>query len=256
MNIGIQNALLWLYARIGATRFLSTGAGRSLFERAYLAYKSFEAGPVDRLAVFVRPGTLVVDVGANIGFFTRRFARWVSDGGRVLAIEPESGNFERLVELVKTKGLHDQVEALHMAAAECDGTLFLSVNPHHPGDHHLAASGVPVQAAALDTLLRERDWPPVSLIKIDVQGAEYRVLLGAAEVLARWHPTLFVELDEQRLNDYGSSALSVAAFLGTFGYRPFRLSGDGPAPEPDLALEAEKWRARGGYADMLFLASK
>jgi FkbM family methyltransferase len=254
MNSGIQNALLWCYARIRDTGILSTGAGRSLFEWAYLTYKSFEAGPVDGLAAFVQPGTLVIDVGANIGFFTRRFARWVGDEGGVIALEPEERNFARLVHLVRRARLQDRVETLKMAAAERDSTLFLAVNPHHPGDHHLATSGVPVPTAAVDTLLRERGSPPVSLIKIDVQGAEHRVLLGAAETLGRWRPALFVELDEQRLRENQSSVVAVAEFLATFGYRPFRLHRSGTEPEADLAARASEWRDRGGYADILFLA--
>jgi FkbM family methyltransferase len=254
MNSGIQNSLLWIYARIRDTGILSTGPGRRLFEWSYLAYKSFEAGPVDRLATFIHPGTLVIDVGANIGFFTHRFARWVGDaGGRALAIEPEEHNIRRLHELVRRRGFQNRVEVLHLAAAERDGTLFLAVNPDHPGDHHLAASGVPVRAAALDTLIGERGWPVVSLIKIDVQGAEHRVLLGAAEILRRGHPALFVEMDERRLKENGSCVGAVAAYLETFGYQPFRLGRSGAEPIRDLATEAEGWRQKGGYADVLFL---
>jgi len=110
-----------------------------------------------------------------------------------------------------------------------------------------------VRAAALDTLIGERGWPVVSLIKIDVQGAEHRVLVGAAEILRRGHPALFVEMDERRLKENGSCVGDVAAYLETFGYQPFRLGRSGAEPIRDLATEAEGWRQKGGYADVLFL---
>lgn len=254
MNPTIQSALLKIYRRVGDMGILSNGPGRWLFEATYLTYKSLEAGPVDRLASYVTPGSWVIDVGANIGFFTRRFARWVGkSGGRVLAIEPEDHNLERLKYWLGRNHLGDRVEVLPVAAAERDGTLFLAINPHHPGDHHLAKSGVPVRVTTLDTLIRERDGPSVSLIKIDVQGAEHRVLMGATEILRRDHPALFVEMDERRLQENGSSVIGVAAFLGTFGYSPFRMDRSGAAPVRDLATEAACWRGRDSYGDILFL---
>lgn len=110
MNNGIQSSLLRIYARVRESGILSTGPGRRLFEWCYFTYKVFEAGPVDRLATFVRPGTLVIDVGANIGFFTHRFACWVGDGGGcVLAIEPEDHNVRRLHDLVHRQRLQNHV---------------------------------------------------------------------------------------------------------------------------------------------------
>jgi hypothetical protein len=56
----------------------------------YLVQKQyFEAGPIDRLREFVPAGSLVIDVGTNVGFFSLRFASWVGDCGKVVAIEPE-----------------------------------------------------------------------------------------------------------------------------------------------------------------------
>jgi hypothetical protein len=68
---------------------------RRAFLTAYSGYKTWiEAGPIDRLKDFVLPRSAVVDVGANIGFFTLKFARWVGEQGCVIAIEPDLVNFE------------------------------------------------------------------------------------------------------------------------------------------------------------------
>src|SRR5665213_2879020 len=70
--------------------------------RAFLAFYAlykeyFEAGPIDRLREFVPAGCLVIDVGANVGFFSIRFAKWVGDGGKVISIEPEDRNYSHLL---------------------------------------------------------------------------------------------------------------------------------------------------------------
>ena len=77
------------------------GPFNRLFLAVYGIYKRyFEAGPIDRLQEFVPPGSLVIDVGANVGFFSLRFARWVGAEGKVIAIEPEERNCNNLVEAV------------------------------------------------------------------------------------------------------------------------------------------------------------
>jgi hypothetical protein len=76
------------------------------------------------------------------------------------------------------RGLTSRVDLVQAVAAERSGELRLQINPHHPGDHRINEVGVPVCAVRLDDMLRERGWPEVSLIKIDVPGAEDRVLEG------------------------------------------------------------------------------
>ena len=76
--------------------------------------------------------------------------------------------------------LTDVVETIRAAVAEFTGEGLLEVNPGHPGDHKLGTEGVPIATTTIDDLLAARGWPEVSLIKIDVQGAEARVLAGAA----------------------------------------------------------------------------
>ena len=242
-----QAALLNLYSRLRGC--LQSPLGRRLFENAYLLYKRYEAGPVGHLRAFIRPGEWSIDVGANIGTFALRFARWSRDGARVIAIEPEDSNFASLARRIAAAGAEGTVIAIRGVAAEKAGTLHLKINPDHPGDHRLSAAGQSVRATTLDELVDLHGNPNVGLVKIDVQGAETRVLRGATRLLSRCRPALFVELDDGALRLQGSSADELMAFLSERGYRPYRLRRFG-AP---LA-----WTPAGGhrgYEDVLFLAS-
>src|SRR3977135_2308144 len=83
-----------LIARCGLHRF---PVFHRIFLTFYAIYKQrFEAGPIDRLRDFVPSGSLVIDVGANVGFFSLRFAKWVGDGGKVISVEPEDRNYNAL----------------------------------------------------------------------------------------------------------------------------------------------------------------
>jgi FkbM family methyltransferase len=219
MNKLLQDGLIGLYRLVKATGALDTAVGRRVFEASYQIYKGrLEAGPIRMLRPWVKPNTFVIDVGANIGFFTRQFATWVSDGGKVIAVEPEAVNFARLQHAIAEAGLTDVVETIQAAVAEATGEGFLEVNPGHPGDHKLGTAGVPVAMTTIDDLLDARGWPEVSLIKVDVQGAEARVLAGARRTLERFRPALFLEVDDQQLRRYGSSAAELLTSATAQGY--------------------------------------
>ena len=103
----LRHAGLTAYGALAPTGVMQQPWARRLFLTAYAAYKTWiESGPVDRLKDLVAPGTTVVDVGANVGFFTLKFARWVGEQGQVIAIEPDAEDLtERLIEANEGKGV-------------------------------------------------------------------------------------------------------------------------------------------------------
>lgn len=247
MKARIVGALVALYGRVARTGLLDRPLARRAFESAYLGYKQLiEAGHVGHLRSVVEPGSTVIDVGANIGFFAVRFGRWVAPGGRVVAIEPESRNFATLRRRVRRAGLEGVIECVHAAAADRAGEVKLGVNPMHPGDHRLATEGQPVRAVTLDELTAG-DPRKVALVKIDVQGAEMVVLSGARRLIEDDRPAIFLEVDDEALAGFGSSGAELIGTLADQGYRAHTLTRRGIA-------EAVPRRATGDYVDLLFLA--
>ncbi|MGH7898205.1 MAG: FkbM family methyltransferase [Candidatus Binatia bacterium] len=249
----LQIVALAVYRGAAASGVLDRRWARDGYERAYFLYKQLvEARDATRLRRWIRPGASVIDVGANIGFFTVELARWVSGGGKVLALEPDPLNYGRLERTLARVGVAARVEAIQAAAAEAPGEGFLELNPDNPADHKLGPSGVRVRFVTIDDLVRERSWPVVSLIKIDVQGAEPRVLEGARETLARFRPAIFIEIHDASLRHYGSSARALVEICLGLGYafhEPAR-GGSSPALTVDQILDLEAQR---GYVDVLLL---
>lgn len=247
----IQRVLLHVYGLARRSGLFETSWGRRIFEWAYEGYKKWvEATDIQILREFVQPSTLVIDVGANVGFFAVRFAGWVTPPGRVLAIEPEVANLVQLRKALKNQRLADRVEVIGAAAMGTAGPAFLAINPDHPGDHRLASYGKLVEGVTLDELVAQRGWMPVSLVKIDVQGAEAAVIAGAEEVLRRFRPALYVELDDANLRGFGSSATDLLDVLGRLGYEPYRSrAGRVPLGRKELLASAAT-----AYVDVLFLS--
>lgn len=254
MNPLLQGLLLKAYAVARRSDLLLNGPGAFIYESAYEYYKLFlEAGPVHQLQRFILPGQSVIDVGAHIGFFSARFAHWVSDGGRVIACEPEEENLLRLRRRLTRSG-QGGVEVLPVAVTDRSGTVRFEVCRDHPGDHRIGSAGVEVAALTIDAILAERHWPSVCLIKIDVQGAEETVIAGACQTLERFTPALFIEVDEAALQRSGGCANSLLARLEALGYlshgpldsRDFR-------PRSRQEAMSDLQSAPGGYCDFIFL---
>jgi FkbM family methyltransferase len=245
----IQTACLKAYRAVLATGLFETEFGKRLFIAVYGIYKQrFEAGAVETLRSWVVPGTLVVDVGANVGFFTTRLAQWTGPAGRVIAIEPEAANLRLLRRQLETTKVAAMVEVIEGVAAEKSGTLHLALSPYNPADHRIGDNGVPVRAWTVDELMAARQWPIVSLVKIDVQGAEVRVLRGARETIRRFHPVLFIEIDEGALSGAGFTADTLFDEIEGQGYHLY----DPNEPSTPLTRSEAAMRRRAlGYADYL-----
>jgi FkbM family methyltransferase len=252
----VQKLVLVIYRQPIVSRLLRTRAGTSLFVVCYDFYKDvFEVPGSRALARRVPPGGWVIDVGANNGYFTSRFARWVSGGGRVIAIEPDADNLALLRRRISRKGL-TTVEICEAAAMERSGSIHLQRNPARPDDHRIGDTGdVVVTAVTIDELVERAGSPVVSLIKIDTQGSEPRVLAGASRTLQRCRPSLFVEIDDRALQDGGASAAQLITRLQAFDYEFFILqrSGREIRLQSSEILEALK-RDQRGYLDVLCVA--
>jgi FkbM family methyltransferase len=246
----VVERLLWVYAHTWESGLPERPFVRRTLDSAYLAYKRLlEAGPVSPLRSVVAPGSTVIDVGANIGFFSLRFGRWVGPGGRVIAIEPEVRNMATLRRRVRRAGLERITDFVQAAAADRPGELRLELK-YHPGAHRIADAGEPIRAVTLDELTAE-ETRRIALIKIDVQGAEMMVLAGARRVIETRKPAIFIEIDDTTLQRFGSSAREVIGLLADLGYRghTLRWRGIGAAEAPETLIA----NTEASYGDLLFL---
>jgi FkbM family methyltransferase len=248
----IQDGLLSTYRFLRRRGAFSTPVGRWLFLNAYWTYKTLWEPDIGFLRQFVRPDDWIVDVGANVGFFSRQFCKWVSGSGRVLAFEPEGENFRSLEQAAAIQPLKGVLVVRQCLVADADTTLRLALNPDNPADHRIGMDGIPTPAVRLDTAMRTLDWPRVGLLKIDVQGAEGLVLNGAIETLKRNRPAIFIEIDEAALRRFGSSPEHIERQLASLGYAMYEAS-VATIGTPIDSSRARVIRSQLGYADFLFI---
>ncbi|HTZ07009.1 MAG TPA: FkbM family methyltransferase [Gaiellaceae bacterium] len=190
--------------------------------RRVLREGAYELAEVEAARRVLAPGDTAIDVGANVGLFTIPLA---TAAGHVVAVEPLAENVERLVANVSRNSL-DNVTVVDASAGDTDGTIELTVaadpafgSVGEVTKHHAAGTRA-VRSIRIDSLWAELGCPPVAFLKIDVEGAELRVLDGASELLRTCRPVLLVEADP------GDAAAAVAAHLS--GYTETTPAGFSP----------------------------
>jgi len=182
-------------------------------------------------------GGCLLDVGACHGVFSLAFVLG-RPGARALAVEPSPPAFEILAGNV-LKNAADRVELAQVALGGGTSTVRMRRSWHHLealGEDQVEADAVTLPVRSLDDLCAERRFRP-SLIKVDVEGFEHAVLLGARGVLERERPQLFLEIHPRRLAELGSSTREVIELLAERRYEPRALSGRRLSPRRLAARE-------------------
>jgi FkbM family methyltransferase len=151
----------------------------------------------------IKENDIILDIGANIGYYTLLFAQRVGDGGHVYAFEPEPQNFELLKKNVQTSGYRN-VTLINMAVSDTTSKLRLYLNKKNKADHRIfdwqdRRKFIEIDSTRLDDYFSDFTGD-IAFIKMDIQGAEYRALSGMLSLLAR-NPktTIVMEFEPQSL---------------------------------------------------------
>lgn len=187
---------------------------------------------------FISPGMVVVDGGANCGIYSVAAGKLVGPSGRVIAFEPGAKAFSVLSRNIHLNHLRN-VRAYCAALSDKDGTARLYHHMHGPNSFSLAfpkkavLDSEEVVTRTLDEVIREEGLDRVGLIKLDVEGAEELALRGAAQVTARFRPTIIFEANPAAAEQLSLAPSGTWDLLRTWGYSFFFLTRSGDLGELD-----------------------
>jgi len=221
-------------------RVISQVSGRFLMEldlseylQGQLYYYGYYDKPLTQLMQdTLRPGSVMVDVGANLGTFSLLAA---SLGATCHAFEASPdicSALRRNIALNKFTGIEVHQLALSDHSGEATFYIFQETGQRNAcGQSSFVRRGagreirVPVETldSALSGLSR------IDFIKIDVEGADFLVLRGARAILEKFHPVLVVEALEELAVKLGGSVAQILEILWEHGYQVYNLTGSGMA---------------------------
>jgi FkbM family methyltransferase len=163
---------------------------------------------------------VVVDIGANIGYYTLLAAKLIGSVGKVIAFEPSSDNCALLQQSLQVNGLTNVV-LMPYAVADLDGTVSYGMDDSNGRIAvDLRTDLTPVPAVTLDRVLAGE--PRIDFIKMDIEGAEGRALRGMQQLLRTHRPIVCTEFSPDSLPT--TSGLAPEEYLDLWRALGYQLS--------------------------------
>jgi FkbM family methyltransferase len=263
MNLAIQRTLIGAYSLINRSGLLELYPFKHLFRNVYFAYKRYLE---DSLATLLRAsphlcsGGLVLDVGANIGYTSILFSKYVGSADKVISFEPDRVNFKNLSEVVAGRA---NIFPIWAAVGDVDGEATFWTNPMHHADSRVVTASFgdklgddhsvySVPIVSIDSYLASHhQGARVALIKIDVQGYEEKVLNGCRKTLADNRDIAVVfEFSPEGAQDLGFDPQFPLTFFREQGFKLFAWNRSGrlrPCNTEDIRSEL----GDNGYCDIV-----
>jgi FkbM family methyltransferase len=174
-----------------------------------------------KLFALIKEGNNFIDIGAHIGQITLEAARIVGDTGKVYSFEPHPKTFAQFDHNVGLNRFNN-ITKCNFGLGDEVGKFYVEViDENNAGMNRISkdnTSNIAVEVKILDDFLATTDLKKIDFVKVDVEGFEYKALKGGEKALRKWHPILFIELDDVTLKAQNSSPKQLLQFLNDVGY--------------------------------------
>lgn len=194
--------------------------------------EGFEKDEEAFIKKFLKPGDILMDIGANIGLHSIFAGTIVGHSGHVYAFEPTPTTFKRLKENIELNNLENIVTPINQGISSENGLLKLNYsedghdawNSFTELQHIDLSNSIEVQVSSLDSIIKQYNINEsnISLIKIDVEGWEMNVLKGADDFLKNnMHTAFLIEFTDLNAISAGYCTRDIYRYMESFGYQWF-----------------------------------
>lgn len=173
----------------------------------------------------IKKDSVIFDIGANFGWYSVHFSKFVGLNGQIHCFEPVQEAFSELEENVKINDCSNVV-LNNTAIGKENGKLTLYVSDKLGTaftSEHGEGKKIETNLLKLDYYFADKNLTKIDLIKADVEGGELNVLYGAERILDEFHPALFIEVQEEHTMKYGYKPVDLFNFLIKKGYKIYYL---------------------------------
>lgn len=199
-------------------------------------------------------GSVFIDVGANIGYFSLLASKAVGKDGYIVAVEPSSRDYSRLVDNVKINNLTNIIATQCLAISNVSGSAKLAIACEERSALNTLGSefsfkGIDkvktedVKMISIDELVSDMKLNRVDVLKLDIEGSELKALIGAKNVIEKFRPAIMLGVNENSLKACGTDHKEIQQILKKMRYRAYRVV-DYPTFSLELIPDLEKEHAK------------
>jgi len=191
-----------------------------LYRPCYNLYKTVsDKQRIAKVKEVIKQGDTVIDIGANIGFYTEIMAKAVGSKGKVLSFEPDRTNFKHLSSIAKK---FPQVEIYNLAVGDETKEVKLFSSPDFNVDHHTYDDGegrasVTIDQVRLDEFIKDEN---IQFVKIDIQGFDFHAIKGMEGIFKSSESmSILGELWPYGLKNAGVDYMESLLFLEKYNFK-------------------------------------
>jgi len=183
----------------------------------YVMSRGWEGLTTEMFKKVVKEGDTVVDLGANLGYYTLLAARLVGKKGKVYAFEPEPTNYALLLKNIELNG-YNNIVPMQEVVSNISGTVNFFLDEKDTGAHTMyrpepKAKSIEVPSVTLDEFFRDQE-PRINVIKMDIEGAEIAAVQGMERIIGEnENLKMFVEFYPAAIRRAGHSPQEFARKL-------------------------------------------
>jgi FkbM family methyltransferase len=202
----------------------------------FAAGRLYEAETSNFIGSLLQPGDTFIDIGAHVGYFSMLASALVGPTGTVFSFEPDQTNFAHLLDHIEVNNATN-IRPIHMAVGAKPAIAEFFVNADNDGGHALwevgrhpfneqTRQGPPrtrkVCVTSIDQFFADRDMSRLRAIKIDAEGAEFAILVGARGLLNKYQvPFIIAEVNRFGLESMGANEGLLRSVMSDHGYETY-----------------------------------
>jgi len=188
---------------------------------------NFEPVETEIVKKEIKENDIILDVGANIGYYSLIFAQLIGKSGKVYSFEPDPTNFEILKKNILVNK-HENVILENKAVSNKEGNLKLYLSTENNGMHRIYPSkwckeSIDINSIKIDNYFNKNQ--KIDFIKLDIEGAEYDALLGMESIIQNnENIVIFIEFVPTSLEEHGTNPEKVIDFFINHKFKIFKIN--------------------------------
>lgn len=218
-----------LCSTIGGIKLIIHPHTKNIIENEVYYYGIYEAGVINVLKNFLKPGDIFFDIGTNLGIISLTASKFVGDKGKVYSFEPEPTIFSKFKKNISFNNINN-IQAFNFGLGSKNEKIPLYYNEEY-GNAGLVKSGFvkcierEARIEVLDEFVSKKNIDNIKMMKIDVEGWEFEVLKGAEKLLkSKNAPILCIEYFEHLLMQKGNPLDIIDFILSVNNYKIYKFS--------------------------------
>lgn len=249
----------FVLSRCKSNSVVFDGRSMTIPENEYLQYVLYQHNNLEEKLVrnIIKKGDIVLDVGANAGYWTCLFAELVGDTGKVFAFEPVPYNFQLLKKNVEMNG-YKNVTLEQKAVSNKTHTTQMYLTDHGSMDHRLNQpnqnrKSIEVEAVKLDDYFKNLDIS-VDLIKSDIQGADFAGIEGMQQLIEKSkNVKIIIEFAPHMAKGFGPTPEEFIEFLKNSGFQFYQVTTYDKKPKLLTPSQLREYSQKNVHTNLLLL---